>query len=108
MDNRRVYPPYRQVCAGGSCSGANGGENNGYNCADLLERIRQTDFAILDAVLYLDVYPDCTDAINYIAAKNRERRELVDKYEPMCGPLTIYGIQSGANTNPWPWQYHGA
>ena len=55
MDNRRVYPPYRQVCAGGSCSGANGGENNGYNCADLLERIRQTDFAILDAVLYLDV-----------------------------------------------------
>ena len=112
MDNRKMYSPYRPVCSGGGCAGSNGqmngGSNNGCNCHSLLERIRETDFAILDATLYLDVYPGCTDAINYIAAKNKERRELVDKYEPMCGPLTIYGIQSGVNTDPWPWQYRGS
>ena len=71
-------------------------------------QIRQTDFAILDAVLYLDVYPDCSEAVKYIAKKNTERRELIDRYESTCGALTMFGIQSGVNTAPWPWQYSGA
>lgn len=60
MDNARINQ-YREGCSG--CGG------NGYNCPNLLEKIRQTDFAILDAVLYLDVYPDCSEAVKYIAKK---------------------------------------
>lgn len=79
-----------------------------YNCLALLEKIRQLDFAILDATLYLDVYPECNEAIEYIAAKNAERSELIARYEPTCGPLTMHGITSGINTAPWPWQYCGS
>lgn len=109
MDNK--YMQVRYACTGGNCgrAGINARENgNSYNCNALFERIRQIDFAILDATLYLDVYPDCRDAIEYIAAKNTERSELMTQYETTCGPLTMHGITSGVNTSPWPWQYCGS
>lgn len=109
MDNR--YMQGRAACPGGGCAGLGAGarnENGMNNCSALLDRIRQIDFAVLDATLYLDVYPNCTEAIEYIAAKNAERSELVAQYEPVCGPLTMHGITGGVNTSPWPWQYCGS
>ncbi len=102
MDNRVMYSPYRTVRTNGELG------KTACSCArdEMLEDLRRTDFAILDAVLYLDVYPDCKEALDYIVEKNRERRELCENYEAKYGALTMYGITKADNTNtPWPWQW---
>ena len=86
--------PIKQSC---SC------ENNN----DLLTELRQIDFAIVEATLYLDVYPDCCEAKEYLAALREKRAKVAAEYESKHGMLTMYGV-CGASSDkcaPWPWQY---
>lgn len=78
------------------------GESN-----DLLMKLRQVDFAIIEATLYLDVYPDCCEAKEYLTAMREKRAKIAAEYESKHGMLTMYGVcgeTSGAQC-AWPWEY---
>ena len=75
--------------------------------ADLLTELRQIDFAILEATLYLDVYPDCCQAREYLATLRAKRVKIAAEYESKHGMLTMYGVcgESSDKCAPWPWEY---
>lgn len=77
------------------------------NKKDLLCRLREIDFVIVETTLYLDVYPDCLEAKEYLAAMREKRAKLAAEYEARHGMLTMYGV-CGASSDicaPWPWEY---
>ena len=75
--------------------------------ADLLTELRQIDFAIIEVTLYLDVYPDCHEAKEYIKALREKRAKVAAEYESRHGMLTMYGVcgESSDKCAPWPWEY---
>ena len=74
---------------------------------DLLTALRQIDFAINEVTLYLDVYPDCCEAWEYIRELREKRAKIAAEYESKHGMLTMYGVcgESSDKCAPWPWEY---
>ena len=74
---------------------------------DLLCTLRQIDFAIVEVTLYLDVYPDCCEAKEYLREMREKRAKLAAEYESKHGMLTMYGVcgTSSDKCAPWPWEY---
>lgn len=77
-------------------------------CDELLCKIRAVDFAIQETVLYLDAYPCDRIALEYYHKLVALCRELKEKYQTSCGPLSNTGNYSKTNwdwiSSPWPWQ----
>lgn len=73
----------------------------------LLERLRELDFAIVEVTLYLDVYPACREASEYLINMREKRARLASEYEEKHGMLTMYGVcgDSSEGHTPWPWEY---
>ena len=75
----------------------------------LLYRIRVIDFSIYETVLYLDAYPQNTEALACYHKLIEQRKMLVDEYEQKIGPMTFCGNRSKDSwdwtNNPWPWEY---
>ncbi len=74
--------------------------------AEMLERIKCLNFAIIELGLYLDTHPDDEKALCLHRKYCKEYRELTDKYQKVYGPLTI---QFPCNKwrwleEPWPWE----
>jgi len=76
---------------------------------DLMKKIRQLDFAMIELGLYLDNHPDCSEALeiydkvslSYLCAKR--------EYENQYGPLCYDGVDTAKNgwtwiEGPWPWE----
>lgn len=84
-----------------NCNGCSGGSR-------LIDKIRKIDFALAELILYLDVYPDCSEALTYYHKLIDQRKALVAEYEKKT-PLTAYGNTSTHSwdwiSSPWPWQY---
>ncbi len=82
---------------------------NGKECAELKKKLKEVDFSLIDTVLYLDVYPECSAALDYYHKLNAERNMLVEALSKSCNmPLTNYDNTSldsweWINT-PWPWE----
>ncbi len=74
---------------------------------DPLWNLQQIDFAINETKLYLDVYPDCTAAGDYIKMLREKRAILAEEYESKHGMLTMYGVcgKSNDKCSPAPWEY---
>ena len=80
------------------------------NREKMLKKVQIADFELIEANLYLDVYPYCQKALEYFyTAKDRAdylRKEFEEKY----GPLTANGNQ-GCDwkwiESPWPWECEG-
>ena len=66
--------------------------------ADMLERIKCLNFAIIELGLYLDTHPDDEKALCLHRKYCKEYRELTDKYQKVYGPLTI-----NFPCNKWRW-----
>ena len=84
--------------------------NPSYNRpADLLSRIREAEFALVETILYLDAYPDNRQALAFYQDLLSERNRLVDQYENSVGPLTATGNRGNASWDwvktPWPWEF---
>ena len=74
-----------------------------------LEKLRKLDFSIIDTILYLDVYPDCKEALKYYHALLAERQQLVHKLaEEYDMPITNFDNLNDTSwvwiDNPWPWE----
>lgn len=78
------------------------------NCKDLMNRIRELDFAILETALFLNAYPNNKEALSYYHELTCMYDKLREEYTDMCGPLTLYSNKSESEwewaRKPWPWE----
>ena len=82
---------------------------NTSGCQALLSRLQSLDFSIVDTVLYLDVYPDCREALAHYHKLLSERESLCAELAEKCRmPMTSFANASRESwdwTNaPWPWE----
>ena len=85
--------------------------NNGENCkemtrAEMLQKIREYNFAIIELALYLDTHPEDQKALCLRREYAKKLKELMDKYQKVYGPLTInYPCNKWRwLEEPWPWE----
>ena len=74
---------------------------------ELLHNVQKAEFALVEANLYLDAYPDCEEALEYFAKMNEECLKARAAYEEECGPLTVKSKHNDAwqwVMTPWPWE----
>ena len=94
---------------GCGCNGQNGmnGINEGAK-KQLINKLQKIDFSIVDTVLYLDAYPDCSKAKTRYDQLMRERAGLLEKLARMGIPLTNMSVSADGwnwTNGPWPWEY---
>ncbi len=73
---------------------------------EMLMKIRELDFAIVELALYLDTHPRDQKAICLHKKYCRELRDLKDKFQRKYGPLSIYYPCNKWRwiEEPWPWE----
>lgn len=71
--------------------------------------IQMVSFAAFDTALYLDTHPDCLEALAYYKKHLMLRKQAMDEYARLYGPLTL--DQAGSMEDhwawiqqPWPWE----
>ena len=76
----------------------------------LLLKIYETDFAIKDLNLYLDLHPEDQNIFNefkkYINMYNDYKKRYEKQYGPLCLESTVDSTYEWIN-NPWPWDNIG-
>lgn len=74
----------------------------------LLKTIQMYSFTIDELVLYLDTHPNCTEALEYYHKYNKLRKEAIEEYNRLCGPITSRQVKSNEKWTwvhePWPWE----
>jgi spore coat protein JB len=74
----------------------------------MMRRLQQLDFAIQELILYLDVYPECSRALEQFHRLRCEREQLMQEYREQCAPVCATDNVSGEHWDwisaPWPWQ----
>ena len=79
--------------------------------AALLKKIQAMDFALYEAVLYLDGHPNNKKALEYYREHRDSLRTLREEYNRRFGPLTIYDNYDNDSwqwvDKPWPWEKEG-
>ncbi len=76
---------------------------------DLLSSIQVYQFCAIDLNLFLDNYPDNTNAKEDYCRVSAKLKELIGQYEKEYGPLTNFGSSYVENpekwiNTPWPWE----
>lgn len=74
----------------------------------MLQYVRETNFALIDAGLYLDTHPCDDAAMDYFNKYQQMHKEAVEEYEKHYGPITINGVNTCDGwtwtEGPWPWE----
>lgn len=76
-------------------------------CENLLKELMAADFTVIELNLYLDTHPNDQQAITLYNQWVQRAKMLREKYEKMCGPLTIRFISNCPYDwvqTPWPWE----
>ncbi len=77
---------------------------------EMMKKVQMADFELIEAKLYLDVYPYCEKALAFFG-EAKERSECARKdYEKKYGPLTAKsneGNEWNWIDSPWPWECEG-
>ena len=74
---------------------------------NLLHNVQKTGFAMHEANLYLDAYPNCEEALAYFKERKAEHMAATAAYEENCGPLTVTSCENDSwqwVKTPWPWE----
>lgn len=87
-------------------------ENNSCPCAinatreDMIQKIKELKFSIIELALYLDTHPDDKKAIYMHKEYCKKYEKLADQYQKKYGPLTImYPCNKWRwLEEPWPWE----
>lgn len=74
--------------------------------AEMMKKIREYNFAVIELGLYLDTHPDDTKAICLYREYAKMLKDLQDKYQKVYGPLTIFFPCNKWRwlEEPWPWE----
>lgn len=76
----------------------------------LLSLINEVSFAINDMHLYLNTHPNDSNAMAFIQAKAKIRKEALKEYARHYGPLTMDTTAECTSQcwewvmQPWPWE----
>ncbi len=75
----------------------------------LLQWISMVSFACTDSALYLNTHPDCSEALAYHHKHMALRKQALEEYARLYGPLTMDSAVSNSNNwmwiqQPWPWE----
>ena len=96
---------FSSPCRNGSISKRNScSMNDNY----LLKKLQTVDFSLVDIVLYLDAYPNCSKALHHYHKLLEERASLLQKLNEAGIPLTSFGNTEDSwkwTDSPWPWEY---
>lgn len=75
--------------------------------SELLNQIQQYDFALQEAALFLNAYPNDREALRYYHQYQALSAEAKKAYEKAYGPLTNREETGNRWTyvnEPWPWE----
>lgn len=75
----------------------------------MLADIRAVQFALNDLNLFLDINPECCEALAEFNRLSQCLHQMLERYECEFGPLYNFGVSPGGNAwkwnnSPWPWQ----
>ncbi len=100
-----------------SCNNNNNTNNNMVNNSNMPQRnnceqeqmlmeIRELNFAVIELGLYLNTHPEDQRALCLHRKYAKELRDLMDKYQRVYGPLSIYCPCNKWRwlEEPWPWE----
>lgn len=78
-------------------------------CSEMMNRIRELEFAAVDLNLYLDTHPANQQALMDYNTVTQQLKELKKVYEAKYGPLTNFGYAPSQYpwrwvSEPWPWE----
>lgn len=83
-------------------------KKNSVSQKKMMQFVRETYFAMLEASLYLDTHPYDEKAMDYFNKYQQMYNDALKDYENNCGPLTISGIDTcdgwSWTQEPWPWE----
>ena len=73
---------------------------------EMIMKIKELNFAIVELALYLDTHPDDRKALCLYSNYAKELKDVKDKYQKVYGPLTIYFPCKKWRwlEEPWPWE----
>ena len=73
---------------------------------EMMMKIRELDFSIIELGLYLDTNPTDEKALCLHREYCKKVKDLKDKYQKMYGPLTIFYPCNKWRwlEEPWPWE----
>lgn len=73
---------------------------------EMMKKIQEYNFSVIELVLYLDTHPTDLKALNLHKEYTKSLKELKDKYQKVYGPLTIYYPCNKWRwiEEPWPWE----
>lgn len=73
-----------------------------------LQDVRQHQFAMIDAGMYLDAHPNDEMALQYFRTMRKKKQQAEELYQTHFGPLTVFDAGTNKHWNwiddPWPWE----
>jgi len=77
---------------------------------EMMKKIQETEFAMIDLNLFLDTHPDCSEALKLYSKLGATLKSLKSDYQARFGPL--YACESSSQTpfqwvedgRKWPWE----
>lgn len=96
-----------------SCGSSANTDLNSLSKSQLLEKVRELDFAKVEAGLYLDAYPKSASALKFYREICERLAAVTALYEAKFGPLSTLGAAASSEARwswvegPWPWEYEG-
>ncbi len=77
---------------------------------EMMKQVQIADFELIEAKLYLDVYPHCEKALAFFYDTKEKSECARNEYEKKYGPLTAMsntGNEWNWIDSPWPWECEG-
>ena len=99
----------KRDCACGDNNMVMGDKNvdrNDCEMEQMLMKIKELNFAVIELGLYLDTHPEDQRALCLHRKYVKELKDLKDKYQKVYGPLSIYYPCNKWRwlEEPWPWE----
>lgn len=81
-------------------------DRNNCEMEQMLMKIKELNFAVIELGLYLDTHPEDQRALCLHRKYVKELKDLKDKYQKVYGPLSIYYPCNKWRwlEEPWPWE----
>ena len=91
---------------GGGCGCCESGGDS--DCKALMRKLQAVEFSMYDVMLYLDIYPECSEALTLYGKLRDERESLRATLAGKCHrPVTACesDLEQGWSwiNSPWPW-----
>ena len=83
--------------------------NNNLNREKMMQKVQMYSFAVYDALLYLDAYPDSKSALEFYNKYKKAEDRAISEYEQRYGKIRL-GMDESSwqwTQGPWPWQEEG-